>query len=491
MQFHLISIFPQYFDVLKLSLLGRATQAGFLQWRAHDLRDYAEGNYRAVDDAPYGGGAGALMRPDVWGRAIDAALEECREEPAANTGSAAALDTANTPALAGTGGADLAGVPTATPQTVAADLVLAIPTPSGTMLTQAKVRELAQRRAIVVACGRYEGIDSRVAQYYSTQPGVEVFEFSLGDYVLNGGEVAALALVEAVGRLCEGVLGNPGSLVEESHEGAGLLEYPSYTRPVQWRGLEVPPVLQGGNHANIEDWRRMQALAQTIARRPDKLGQLDAGQLTKPQREMLARAGWVYLPAGEAVVASAGLGESPELRPFRVVIRPPLRGEAVALARLGSETFPLACPDFVTPEQIAQFTAEEFDLDRMRARLEDPQRHRYLVAEVAGELVGYTHAIVGMDDQAAAAAGISPGDAYLSKCYVRQDFHGTGLSGALLGEALVDLALQNVTAVSLGTSIYNKRAQKFYRHHGFHKVGTRTFDVGGQPNRDVVMRRVL
>ena len=491
MQFHLISIFPQYFDVLELSLLGRATQAGFLQWRAHDLRDYAEGNYRAVDDAPYGGGAGALMRPDVWGRAIDAALEECREEPTANTGSAAALDTANTPALAGTGGADLAGVPTATPQTVTADLVLAIPTPSGTMLTQAKVRELAQRRAIVVACGRYEGIDSRVAQYYSTQPGVEVFEFSLGDYVLNGGEVAALALVEAVGRLCEGVVGNPDSLVEESHEGAGLLEYPSYTRPVRWRGLEVPPVLQGGNHANIEDWRRMQALAQTIARRPDKLGQLDAGQLTKPQREMLARAGWVYLPAGEAGVASAGLGENPELRPFRVVIRPPLRGEAVALARLGSETFPLACPDFVTPEQIAQFTAEEFDLDRMRARLEDPQRHRYLVAEVAGELVGYTHAIVGMDAQAAAAAGISLGDAYLSKCYVRQDFHGTGLSGALLGEALVDLALQNVTAVSLGTSIYNKRAQKFYRHHGFHKVGTRTFDVGGQPNRDVVMRRVL
>lgn len=461
MQFHLISIFPQYFDVLELSLLGRATQAGFLQWRAHDLRDYAEGNYRAVDDAPYGGGAGALMRPDVWGRAIDAALEECREEPAA------------------------------TPQTVTADLVLAIPTPSGTMLTQAKVRELAQRRAIVVACGRYEGIDSRVAQYYSTQPGVEVFEFSLGDYVLNGGEVAALALVEAVGRLCEGVVGNPDSLVEESHEGAGLLEYPSYTRPVQWRGLEVPPVLQGGNHADIEDWRRMQALAQTIARRPDKLGQLDAGQLTKPQREMLARAGWVYLPAGEAGVASAGLGENPELRPFRVVIRPPLRGEAVALARLGSETFPLACPDFVTPEQIAQFTAEEFDLDRMRARLEDPQRHRYLVAEVAGELVGYTHAIVGMDAQAATAAGISPGNAYLSKCYVRQDFHGTGLSGALLGEALVDLALQNVTAVSLGTSIYNKRAQKFYRHHGFHKVGTRTFDVGGQPNRDVVMRRVL
>ena len=151
----------------------------------------------------------------------------------------------------------------------------------------------------------------------------------------------------------------------------------------------------------------------------------------------------------------------------------------------------MACPDFVTPEQIAQFTAEEFDLDRMRARLEDPQRHRYLVAEVAGELAGYTHAIVGMDAQAATAAGISPGDAYLSKCYARQDFHGTGLSGALLGEALVDLALQNVTAVSLGTSIYNKRAQKFYRHHGFHKVGTRTFDVGGQPNRDVVMRRVL
>ena len=171
-------------------------------------------------------------------------------------------------------------------------------------------------------------------------------------------------------------------------------------------------------------------------------------------------------------------------------IRQPDRGEALALSALGSETFPLACPAYVSTEAIAQFVAVEFDLEAVKARLDNPQEHRYWVAELGGELVGYTYARVQLGQAETAQAGIVAGDAYLSKCYVREALHSTGLSGALLEAALTDLAkVGHAPGVCLGTSIYNKRAQKFYKHHGFRRIGKRTFTVGGVENQDVVMRR--
>ena len=186
MRFDLISIFPDYFAPLRLSLMGKAEDVGLVQLQAHDLLEWATGKHRSVDDTPYGGGAGMVMRADVWARALDEVLAIPLAERDGN------------------------GTPASSRR------ILAIPTPSGTPLTQARVEELAHADQIVVACGRYEGIDARVAEHYRGA-GVEVVEFSIGDYVLNGGEVAAMVLTEAVARLLEGFMGNPDSLVEESH----------------------------------------------------------------------------------------------------------------------------------------------------------------------------------------------------------------------------------------------------------------------------------
>jgi len=243
-----ISIFPDYLAPLDLSLVGKARSAGILSLHVHDLRDWTTDRHRTVDDTPFGGGAGMVMRPDVWGTALDDVLQD---------------------------GAHLL-----------------VPTPSGEPLTQRRAEELADEQQIVIACGRYEGIDSRVAEHYRQRPGVRVSEFSLGDYVLNGGEVAALVLVEAVARLLPGVVGNPQSLVEESHGAAGLLEYPVYTKPPQWQGHEVPEVLLSGHHARIERWRRDQALQRTGARRPDLVAALDPATLDRHDLAVLAELGW-------------------------------------------------------------------------------------------------------------------------------------------------------------------------------------------------------
>jgi len=223
-RFDVITIFPEFFDVLDISLLGKARSNGIVEYSIHDLRGYTHDKHRTVDDTPYGGGAGMVMKPEPWGDAIDA---------------------------------------------VAADnAVLVVPSPAGEPFTQSMAREFAAAPQLVFACGRYEGIDQRVVDHFSTRMRVRVV--SLGDYVLNGGEVAALAIIEAVARLVPGVVGNPESLVEESHED-GLLEYPSYTKPHEWRGLEVPPVLLTGNHAAIAAWRRDQQVARTRQVRPDLL----------------------------------------------------------------------------------------------------------------------------------------------------------------------------------------------------------------------------
>jgi tRNA (guanine37-N1)-methyltransferase len=224
-----ISIFPEYFQALDLSLLGKAQAAGILDFKAHDLRDYTHDKHKTVDDTPYGGGAGMLMKPEPWGDAFDDILKSDDSRP-----------------------------------------TIIFTSPAGEVFKQATAQELAGREHLVFACGRYEGIDQRVVDYAATKG--EVRLMSIGDYVLNGGEVAAIAMIEAIARLVPGVIGNADSLTEESHND-GLLEYPSYTKPSQWRGLEVPPVLLSGNHAAIAKWRHDQQVERTRAVRPDLMGE--------------------------------------------------------------------------------------------------------------------------------------------------------------------------------------------------------------------------
>ena len=234
MRIDAISIFAQYFQALDLSLLGKAQAAGIIDFKAHDLRDYTHDKHKTVDDTPYGGGAGMLMKPEPWGEAFDAILGE---------------DVSN----------DADGRP-----------VIIFTSPAGEVFKQATAHELAQRKHIVFACGRYEGIDQRVVEYAASKG--EVRLISIGDYVLNGGEVAAIAMIEAIARLVPGVIGNTESLVEESHSD-GLLEYPSYTKPAIWRELEVPAVLLSGNHAAIAKWRHEQQVERTRQVRPDLLNE--------------------------------------------------------------------------------------------------------------------------------------------------------------------------------------------------------------------------
>ena len=229
MKIDIVTIFPEYFAPLSLSLLGKAQDDGVLSFATHNLRDYAPGVHKSVDDTPYGGGAGMVMMAEPIAQAIDPLLS-------------------------------------ADPK-----VVLIIPTPSGQRFTQAKAVELSQKDHLLFLCGRYEGIDARIPEYYREVVQLQVEELSLGDYVLAGGEVASLAMIEAITRLIPGVLGNPDSLREESHvlkdesseEGAGetLVEYPNYTKPPQWRGLDVPEVLTSGNHGAIARWRLEQAKA--------------------------------------------------------------------------------------------------------------------------------------------------------------------------------------------------------------------------------------
>jgi tRNA (guanine37-N1)-methyltransferase len=236
MRIDIISIFPEFFGVLDISLLGRARQSGLIELAVHNLRDFTHDRHNTVDDTPYGGGAGMVMKPEPWGEALDSVF------------SAGPV-------------ADADALPADGP-------VLIFPSPAGEQFTQAMARELAHEPHLVFGCGRYEGIDQRVVDHFAARGRVRLV--SLGDYVLNGGEVAVMAMIEAIGRLIPGVVGNPESLVEESHE-SGLLEYPSYTKPATWRGLDVPPVLLSGNHGAIATWRREQQIERTRTVRPDLL----------------------------------------------------------------------------------------------------------------------------------------------------------------------------------------------------------------------------
>ena len=266
-----VTIFPEYLAPLDVSLIGKARRAGLLDVAVHDLRGHAHDRHRTVDDAPAGGGAGMVMRPEPWGEALDAVL------------------TAGRAALG-----DGAAVPRQL-----------VPSPSGVRFDQALARELAGQPWLAFACGRYEGIDERVLDEAGAT--MRVQPVSLGDYVLGGGEVAVLAIVEAVARLLPGVIGNAESLVEESHAD-GLLEYPVYTKPAVWRDREVPEVLMSGHHARVSRWRRDQSLRRTARRRPDLVAALDPASLDGADLAVLAEEGWEAV-AGRFQPASSGVAD--------------------------------------------------------------------------------------------------------------------------------------------------------------------------------------
>jgi len=222
MKIDVVTIFPSYLDPLRQSLPGKAIESGLVQLDVHDLRKWTHDVHHSVDDAPYGGGPGMVMRAPVWGEALD---EICSQET-----------------------------------------LLVVPTPAGALFTQATAQRWSSETHLVFACGRYEGIDQRAIDDAAGRMRVE--EVSIGDYVLPGGESAAVVIIEAVLRLLPNVLGNPLSLQDDSHS-CGLLEGPSYTRPPSWRGLDVPEVLLSGDHARVESWRRQAAEERTRERRPD------------------------------------------------------------------------------------------------------------------------------------------------------------------------------------------------------------------------------
>ena len=225
LQIDLISIFPDYLTPLNLSLLGKAQERSLIKIAIHDLRDQTSDAHHSVDDTPYGGGAGMVMSPEPWGKAIDAITNEKDQ----------------------------------------VDLIIL--TPAGKRFNQQMAMEFSKKSHLIFACGRYEGIDARVGQYYAGKDNFKVHEVSIGDYVLGGGEVAAMVIIEASTRLIPGVLGNPESLKEESHSISSddliLVEYPNYTKPANWRGIDVPEVLLSGNHGQIAKWRLEQAERRT------------------------------------------------------------------------------------------------------------------------------------------------------------------------------------------------------------------------------------
>jgi len=366
MRLDVVTIFPDYLAPLELSLAGKARDKGLLEVHVHDLRDWAHDRHRTVDDTPYGGGAGMVMKPEPWGDALDAVAPD--------------------------------------------GATLVVPSPSGAPFTQALAAELASRSHLVFACGRYEGIDQRVLDHAATR--LEVREVSLGDYVLNGGEVAALAIVEAVARLIPGFMGNAESLVEESHQD-GLLEYPVYTKPAQWRGLDVPDVLLSGDHARIAAWRHEQSVRRTAERRPDLLH------------------------------PSAMLGEV-EVR----VVQPGDAGELLTLQRACWVQETWSNPD-------VEMDALTETLDDVRTWIAEGTT---LVARSAGRLVG-------------AVRGRRHGDTWdIGRLMVAPDLQGRGL-GRMLLERVVALAPPGTTQLELFTGAGSLRNQRLYRKAGFRVRG--------------------
>ena len=278
MRYDVVTIFPEYLEPLKLSLLGKAREKGLVDLHLHDLREYTFDRHRTVDDTPYGGGAGMVMKAEPWGLALDEVL-------AASPLKAATEDAADTRPL------------------------LIVPSPAGAVFDQAMAYELAEEKHIVFAPARYEGIDERVLDW--AQESFRVMPVSLGDYVLYGGEVAVMAMIEAITRLIPGAMGNPASLEEESHTG-GLLEYPVYTKPAVWREREVPEVLLSGNHGAIARWRRDRQIERTLERRPDLLEAYPVEQWDKKDRRFLAERGVHFANPAKAAQKKAKKNPAPQ-----------------------------------------------------------------------------------------------------------------------------------------------------------------------------------
>jgi tRNA (guanine37-N1)-methyltransferase len=370
MRIDVVTIFPEYLAPLELSLAGKARESGVLDVHVHDLREWTHDRHRTVDDTPYGGGAGMVMKPEPWGEALDAVAED------------------------------------------AATLV--VPSPSGVPFTQTVAEDLAARDHLVLACGRYEGIDQRVLDHAATR--MEVREISLGDYVLNGGEAAALVVIEAVARLLPGFMGNAESLVEESHQD-GLLEYPVYTKPAEWRGLQVPDVLLSGDHARIAAWRREQAVRRTAERRPD---------LRHP----------------------AELLDDIEIR----LVEPADAGELYTLQR--------ACwVQEMHDNPGVRIWALEESLDDVRRWI---AADTVLVARSAGRLVGAVRARL-HERQGGAVWDIG-------RLMVAPDLQGRGLGRQLL-ERIEMLAPERATSFELFTGAGSLRNQKMYKRAGYRLRG--------------------
>ncbi|HEU5483660.1 MAG TPA: tRNA (guanosine(37)-N1)-methyltransferase TrmD [Microlunatus sp.] len=368
MRVDVVTIFPDYLAPLRLSLVGKAVDSGLVDLRVHDLRDWTHDRHRTVDDTPYGGGAGMVMRPEPWGECLDALVPG----PAA----------------------DAVGGPR-----------LLVFTPSGRRFDQALADELADEQHLVLACGRYEGIDARVVEHARSR--MRVDELSIGDYVLNGGEAAALVVVESVVRLLPGVIGNPASLSEESHAAGHdrLLEYPSYTKPPRWRGLDVPEVLFSGHHAQIAAWRRERALELTRERRPDLL-------------------------PDEVVITRATTADAGELLTLQ-------RAAYVTEGRLhDSFDFPPLTDDLAAAEKLIATTT-------------------FLVARRAGRLVG-------------SVFGERYGDDgwFIGRLMVAPDLQGAGLGRRLL-DLIEDAAPPGTARSVLVTGARSAFNQAFYRRRGY------------------------
>jgi len=269
MRIDVVTIFPDYLEPLNVSLVGKARQRGRLDVRVHDLREWAHDRHNTVDDTPYGGGPGMVMKPEPWGEALDSVLASGEGKP-----------------------------------------LLVVPTPSGLPFTQELAVEFSQQPWLVFTPARYEGIDRRVVEEYGER--LDVREVSIGDYVLAGGEAPVLVIVEAVARLLPGVLGNARSHQDDSFAPgamADLLEGPVYTKPPEWRGREIPEVLLSGHHGNVARWRRDEALRRTAQNRPDLIERCDPATLDKHDRRLLGELGWVAAPDGRFGRPAPGMEE--------------------------------------------------------------------------------------------------------------------------------------------------------------------------------------
>lgn len=377
MRCDIISIFPEYLEPLKLSLPGQAQRKGLLDVAVHDLRDFAHDRHRTVDDTPYGGGAGMVMKPQPWWEA----LEHVR-----TLGD---------------------GTPT-----------LIVPGPGGEVLTQRLARELADEDWLIFACGRYEGIDERV--YEAAADVMPVRVISLGDYVLNGGEVAVLAMIEAAARLLPGFMGNAESLVEESHED-GLLEYPVYTKPATWQGREVPPVLLSGDHGKVAAWRHQQRLERTAVRRPDLL---HASSALTP--------GGVDDRWGGALIAKATPADVGDL----------LTCTHACWLREGILNDTLTIP--AQHETVESLTASLHEWDTYVLRHDGR-----FIGSVRGKLVDDTW--------------------HIGRLMVVPDLHGRGLGRALL-EFIQEVAPSDATRFELFTGTGSEHNLKLYKKAGFRGV---------------------